>query len=54
MSLKVMSYNVGARSEQCLSAIVGVIKEQSPDLVALLDPDTQALADAFAAELGMR
>ena len=49
-----MSYNVGAQSEKRLAAIVDVIRDQNPDVVALLDPETQALADAFAHKLGMR
>lgn len=54
MPLKVMSYNVGAQSEKRLAAIVDVIRKQNPDVVALLDPETQALSDAFAHNLGMR
>ena len=53
MPLKVMSYNVGAHAEARLPAIVDVIRAQEPDVVALLDPETESLADAFAHELGM-
>jgi exodeoxyribonuclease III len=53
MPLKILSYNVGAQSESRLLSIVAAVREQNPDVVALLDPESQTLANSFGSSLGM-
>lgn len=54
MTLRVLSYNILYGGEDRLSHIANVIEAQQPDVVALLEANSRANAEALAAQLGMQ
>jgi exodeoxyribonuclease III len=53
MALRLLSYNILAGGEDRLSLIAGVIQQQHPDVVALLEARSRSNAEALAHQLGM-
>jgi exodeoxyribonuclease-3 len=54
MALRVMSYNILLGGEDRLPHIIGTIRSQRPDLVALLEANSRANAESIAKELEMQ
>jgi len=53
MSLSILSYNILFGGEDRLPLIARVIEKQQPDVVALLEANSRANAEALARQLGM-
>lgn len=53
MTLSILSYNILYGGEDRLPLIAGVIQGQRPDVVALLEANSRANAEALARQLGM-
>ncbi len=53
MALRILSYNVLKGGEDRLSFIAGVIQNQQPDVVALLEANSRSNAEALAQQLAM-
>ncbi len=53
MALHLLSYNILAGVEDRLSLLAGVIQQQHPDVVALLEARSHSNAEALADQLGM-
>jgi exodeoxyribonuclease-3 len=54
MTLRVLSYNILCGGEDRLPRIANVIKQQRPDVVALLEANSRANAETLAQQAGMR
>ncbi len=54
MTFTVMSYNIKEGGEGRLPLIVDIIKEQHPDVVALLEANSRPAVERLARDLGMR
>ena len=53
MALKIVSYNIQEGGSGRLSSIASVLRQQEPEIVALLEAGSRATAEALAHELGM-
>jgi len=53
MALKIVSYNIQEGGSGRLSSIADVLRQQQPDVVALLEASSRATVESLAHELGM-
>src|SRR5438270_8543559 len=53
VTLKLVSYNIREGGEGRLAAIARVLRQQKPDIVALLEASSRANVESLAQELGM-